>query len=383
MDYQKPDPENGSGPTGPRVEDDFVRSLRPAKTLTRRRLPAALPFAIAGILVVSSIAFGATVVRSIVTPTSSATPVIVGDDETDAPVITEAPVTDAPPTEAPVTDAPVITAPPTKTPTKAPTKAPTKTDPPAANPADLGTLSATDNGNGSYKFCWNAYTGGTQFNYYKLSGVAYPGTPGYAEGAGYWEVINPGTTCVNHTVAAGTWNVNVEAIYYPSGPAVALAKTSTLKLCVTGTTKTAPPVATLVLRLDSVDPMTASPKGVHLSWDAYTGPYLNYYGIVRVNDTGMPTLSIGQTPTPNFGVTAHGWTDTNVVAGHTYTYKLWAFSDQTYAAGVVPNCQVATILGASNTVTVTIPEATPTPPPASVAPPTPSTSPAPSISPTS
>ena len=98
MGNQTHDPEYGSSPNGARVEDDLVRALKPANGTPGRRLPAALPFAIVGILVISSIAFGANVMSSIVTPDPSATPVIVGDENpTDAPTLapTEAP-TDAP-----------------------------------------------------------------------------------------------------------------------------------------------------------------------------------------------------------------------------------------------------------------------------------------------
>ena len=94
MDYQRPDPENGPSPSGPRVEDDFVRPLKPMRTTPHRRLPAALPFAIAGILVVSSVAFGATFLKNVITPTSSATPgvvIVVDPSGSPAPSISEKP----------------------------------------------------------------------------------------------------------------------------------------------------------------------------------------------------------------------------------------------------------------------------------------------------
>jgi hypothetical protein len=105
MDYQRPDPDQGPPQYGARVEDDFVRPLQPMKSISHRRLPAALPFAIAGILVVSSIALGATVIRQAVTPPPDASGVDVGD-ESPAPsvAVSEAPTVTV--TEAP---APVVT----------------------------------------------------------------------------------------------------------------------------------------------------------------------------------------------------------------------------------------------------------------------------------
>jgi hypothetical protein len=65
MDYQRPGPDQGQSPFNPRVEDDFVRPLTPMRGVSRRRLPAALPFALAGILVVSSVAFGAAIFANV------------------------------------------------------------------------------------------------------------------------------------------------------------------------------------------------------------------------------------------------------------------------------------------------------------------------------
>ena len=84
MDYQRPDPEQGSSQYSARVEDDFVRPLQPMKSVSQRRLPAALPLALAGILVVSSVAFGAAVIRNAVTPPPDASGVVVGDESQSA-----------------------------------------------------------------------------------------------------------------------------------------------------------------------------------------------------------------------------------------------------------------------------------------------------------
>jgi hypothetical protein len=327
--------------------------------------------------VVSSIAFGATVVRSIVTPTSSATPVMVGDDETPAPALspTAGPTTTrtAAPTTA-VTEAPTeepTTAAPTHEPTRAPVKTsePVEKPDPTANAADLGALRVTDNGT-QFTFCWDAYTGGTEFSYYKVSGVPYPDQPGYAETGVYWDYVGPGTASITIPVKPGkiqpgTWNVNVEAIYYPDGVRTALARTSAIKLKVAGgpAGPTAPPVASLTLTVDSVGPNTLSAAGVHLSWTKYAGSYFSYYGIVR--SEGAPTLAVGEVPSLFYtdNISNLSFTDTSARPGHTYRYKLWAFSERTFG-NVVPNCAVGTILAVSNTVEVAIPvSASPTPAP--------------------
>jgi len=94
MDHQTPDLEHGPSPSSARVEDDLVQPLKPLRGISHRRLPAAIPFAIAGLLVVTSVAFGATFARGLVSPaatshatshaTAHATPSpttnVIGDD---------------------------------------------------------------------------------------------------------------------------------------------------------------------------------------------------------------------------------------------------------------------------------------------------------------
>ena len=71
MDYHRPDPDTGSLPSGARVEDDFVRPLRPMRGGSHLRLPAAMPFAFAAILVVSpsgAYAYGPTTILHLIVP---------------------------------------------------------------------------------------------------------------------------------------------------------------------------------------------------------------------------------------------------------------------------------------------------------------------------
>ncbi len=463
MDYHRPDPDYRSSPTGGRVEDDFVRPLTPMRGTSHRRLPAALPFAIAAIFVVSGVAFGATVIRNIVAPSPSASAVLVGDENpTDEPTLE--------PTDAP-TDGPVGA--PTEGPTAAPegqltinvnalpgkaqvtwsaytgpefayykvvrsrdgtaawplgagdtlvaaidnkatltfldgsgagtftyrvfavksadsgyavlassdnktvTVAPAATKPPAqpiANPADLGALLVTDNGNGTYTFHWNAYTGGIDFSYYKLDGQLYPNTPGYVENGGhYWAYANTSTTSTTIPVEPGTWNIVVEAVYYPDVAASA-AKTHVLKLTVAP--RTAPPVLSLTLNY------YLAGDNAHVYWSKYTGPYFKYYGLVRTEGSTQPVLQVGATPQFYFdNVNTLFYADTtHLIPGHTYHYRVYAFTDQAFGS-LVPACTVGTILAVSNVVDVTIPvppSPTPTPTPA----PTPTPTPAPTATPT-
>lgn len=140
MDFQGPDSDQGS-PQGT-VENDFVRPLQPMKGVSRRRLPAALPFAIAGLLVVTSVALGAGIIRQSVTPPPDASGVVAGDDN---PTDTPLPTITASPTVA-ITDAPVVTAAPTAV-------------PPLAVQASLSGTSV--------KIEWSCYQG-DNFAYYKV-----------------------------------------------------------------------------------------------------------------------------------------------------------------------------------------------------------------------
>jgi hypothetical protein len=469
MDHNGQDPDYGSPNSGARVEDDFVRPLKPMRGHPHHRLGAAMPLAIAGILVVSGLAFGATVVQSIVAPPPTASAIVVGDDDpTDAP--TDAPTdvpTDRPtatptatPTDAP-TDAPTTAPTPgqltisvealagkaritwsaytgsdfayykvvrsaggtadwplgsgdtlvaaisnhatvtyldscgagtftyrvfavrsadsgyevlassgNKTVTVAP--APTKAPTPVSDPTDMGALRVTDNGDGTYTFSWNAYTGPIDFTYYKLDGQPFPHTPGYVENGGhYWSCVGTDTTSTTIAVEPGTWNIVVEAVYYPNGGSAAAGKTDVLKLAVAP--HTAPPVLTLTLQ------GYAASNGVHLAWSKYTGPYFSDYGIVRTTGSTAPVLQLGTTPPFYFGdVNKLNYIDTTHLAPGTYHYRVYAFSDQTLApAGLMaPACQAGTILAVSNILDITITvSASPTPTPTPVATPVPTPTP--------
>ena len=152
MDHQKPDPENGSSPSEARVEHDFVQALKPMRGASHRRLPAALPFAIAGMLVVTSVAFGATFARNMVSPQATAKPTtnVIGDD---GPVEGSSP-------SASLGDSPSASASASASASESPTTPTT--------PKSPGELSITvDALAGKAKITWSAYTG-DDFAYYKV-----------------------------------------------------------------------------------------------------------------------------------------------------------------------------------------------------------------------
>ena len=93
--------------------------------------------------------------------------------------------------------------------------APTPTLPATQN---LGALGVTDNGGGKYTFTWSAYTGGWDFDAYKVVYTAWDGSPSYASGDGYWAAIGPGgTSSGSIDVPSGDWSVRVQAVGWPSG----------------------------------------------------------------------------------------------------------------------------------------------------------------------
>ena len=216
---------------------------------------------------------------------------------------------------------------------------PTATD----NPADLGTLHAVKNSDGTYTFSWAAYTGDTDFTYYKLDGQPYPATPGYVENNGnYWACLDNSTTSVTIKVDPGTWNVNVEAVYFPDSGAAAAAKTDTLKLVVA-----AAPIPSIGLTV------TVGKDGfAHLSWDQYKGDHFQDYLIART-EHGTPTQA--NVIQEISDVTATSWVDKTVEPGHTYYYRVFAWTSETF-------CDGGTILAQSPVKKVTVPDtATPTP----------------------
>ncbi len=296
MDPQKPgwtpDPYDRLGVEDvdePRIEEDTLKPLTPVRH-SRSKLPAAVSFALMGILAIGGIAFGANVVLPLV-GAPQGTPVIEPDDTEppDIAITTEEPT--AEPTDVAVVEpTDEVTDPteePTATPTEEPTAQPTEkpannpaptqkatTKPPATGPVNLGNISVTDKGNNCYRFSWQGYTG-KSFNYWKLVYGDW-GTSPYYPAFPYWAVLDPGTTSWEGCIDAGDYAVRVQAIYYPNGSAVAAAQTNILHLTVTGTKAT--PAPTVNLGNLSV---TKGTDGCYtFSWQAFSGVDFNYWKLV-------------------------------------------------------------------------------------------------------
>jgi hypothetical protein len=358
MDYQRPDPENGSN--GARVEDDFIKPLRPMKSISHRRLPAALPFALAGILVVSSVAFGATIVRNLVLPSASATPVVVGDDD---------------PTEAPtleITEAPSVE--PSVAPTQEPTVAPTAE--PSAPAEHVLTLAATVSGN-KVKIDWTRYQG-EDFAYYKVVRstdelVSWPLGAGDKLVAAISDIDT--LTFTDCPPAGTTVYFQVFAVKNSESGYETLADSNIVSVKMPAATPRPASTCSISLTARLITP-TASSGGVNaatvsgtqvkLTWTKYRCDNFNYYGVVRAE--GAPTLAIDGLPnlfyTSNQGTLQMIDPDNKngsagpLLPGHTYKYRVWAFSEKkgvTAAGQVNPACYVGSILAVSNIVTVTIP----------------------------
>lgn len=378
MDYQRPDPDKGSSPNGARVEDDFVRPLSPMRSVSRHSLPAALPFALAGLLVVSSVVFGAAVVQNLAPPSTSASPIVVGDDN------------------------------PTPTATLAATPTATPTETPGDAIPGILTL-AVEALPGQAGLTWGAYTG-ADFAYYKVV-RSTDGTATWPTGEGDTLVAaidNVGTVTFTDDSGAGTFTYRVFAVKSAGAAyeilAMSVDVTATVGAAPTATPKptpkptpiatpklTAPPVVALTLEATGTD--NGSYYTVHLTWTKYTGPYFNYYGIQKSAPgtpsalPADPTLAVGATPwwyTENVNTTSNAgdlapFTFKMGATEKTYKFKLWAYTEQSLAysdGGVVPACYVGTFLGISNVVTVTIPaKVAPTPTPSPTPTPTPTPTP--------
>ncbi len=460
---QRPDPSHGSPETqDARIEEDFIGPLTPMKNMSHPRLPAALPFALAGVLVVSGLAFGAQFVK----PSSGdhANPTLgqAGHERTHATQTATATLDESEPTaEEPVetaTETATTIATPTATPTAARTAKPTTkptaspargltlsaavvsgkvkltwsaytgsdfayykvvrssdatvawplgyddtllqaigsktqtsvtvsapagktysyrvfavkssdegyavllasnvrtlatpaaTEPVTDTPIDLGAITATRNSS-CYTLTWNAYDGPIDFSYYKLSGTTGSGPFGYVEGTGYWAVLNPGTVSWTGAIKPGSWRIKVEAVYYPDGAAKA-AETQILTLQVAVPEPTPAPAAMdLAVALADGKPS--------LTWSRFDGDGFQSYAIVRSETNSNPVYpmtagatTVRKTISSQDTVT---WTDSDVVAGHTYYYRVQAL--------VGGDC--GTSLGAVSPVrSASIPDAAPTEVPA-------------------
>jgi hypothetical protein len=109
--------------------------------------------------------------------------------------------------------------------------APTPTLPATQN---LGALTVSDDGGGKYTFSWAPYTGGWDFDAYKLVYVPWDGIPSYTTGSPYWAAVSPGSTITGSIgIPTGDWSVRIQAIGWPfGGEAYVFGQTSVFHLTV-------------------------------------------------------------------------------------------------------------------------------------------------------
>jgi hypothetical protein len=333
MDYQRPDPEG-------RIEDDFIRPVTPAKNASRRRLPAALPIAIAGLLVVSSVAFGATVVYQFV---AQRTPVVLEDEPDPGTVPTAEP-----------------TAEPTVEPTAEPTVAPTPT--PEPSPVEM-TLTAKLSG-GKVVLTWSGFKG-DDFAYY--AAFAYYKVVRSTDEVVSWPIGENDTvvaaisdpsqlTLTDAAPVGSTYSYRVFAVNSSTEGYGVIGLTNVVTIAVPKPTPncTMSLSATLVdVSYDARPNVVAVPtKAVKLTWTKYRCDYFEAYLVLRSTTNSKPNA-----PLPYDGTEARieigsvstlTWTDTEVVSGQTYYFRVVAWNSKVF-------CDGGTVLARTNVVKVVIP----------------------------
>jgi hypothetical protein len=352
MERPGPGRDYGSAPSGARVEDDFTRPLTPIKAPSRR-LSAALPLAVVAMLVVATVAFGATVIRPMVVgPDPSATPVDGGDDQPD----------ETPTATATVTLSPTPTATPTKAPTAPPTAAPT---------AQSNGLTLTARLSGTkVVLTWTAYSG-EDFAYYKVvrssdKTAAWPLGTGDTLVAAIGDVAK--LTFTDCPPAGKTWSYEVFAVKTVADGYAVLTSTNLVAIAVPAPTAR-PTVKPTVKPTPKPTPKPTTSCGIsltykvvhaqaQLTWTKYHCANFEDYVVVRSNSStvDVPLPNDGTSAMQELGdVNALTWTDDSVKPGHTYYYRVMAWTSKTF-------CEGGTVLAKTNMVKVTIPAAaTPTP----------------------
>jgi hypothetical protein len=346
MDNQRPDSDQGA-PQGT-VENDFVRPLQPMKSVSHRRLPAALPFAIAGLLVVTSVALGAGIIRQNVTPPPDASAVVVGDDnptDTPTPVITETPT-------LVITEAPVVTPVPT----------------PVPNLTLAVSLSGTQ-----VKVEWSRYQG-DNLAYYKVvrstdGTVAWPLGDGdtlaaaisdidqlsYVDAAPLgktftYEVFAVKSSADGYAVLVGS---NVVAIATPEPTPTPTPKPTPAPATNCGIGSLSYSIVAPTASVGGVQPAhVVSGYTVKFSWSKYHCDNFQMYVLVRSDSSNIQVplvSSSGNDPVNEYGdQNATSGQDDSVQAGHTYYYLVMVWTDKTF-------CYGGTVLAQTQVVKVVIP----------------------------
>jgi hypothetical protein len=278
--------------------------------------------------------------------------------------------TASPPASATAAATPTPTPKPTPKPTPTPTPTPTPKPTPTPTPkptgiAYLGSLSISQNANGSYRFSWPEYTG-HGFQYYKL--VYGPwGTQPTFNGSNYW-ACNEAVADTNWTgyVEPGDWAVRLQVVDESSGKIVIRAQTQVLRL------KVSVPATKDLGQLQWRDNGDGTYK---FWWTGYSDLPFSYYKLVFGPDPSDPSYVTGS---PYWAVPATGATSVKLTVGEgnfqpgEWSVRIQAIGYPFGSAYVYAQTSVAH-------VTVS-PPATPTPEPTPE--PTPSPTPEPTPSPT-
>jgi hypothetical protein len=290
---------------------------------------------------------------------------------------TPAPSESAAPTAAPsasettaATEAPTRSPAPTPAPSKTPQPTPTPTPKPTGV-AYLGSLSISQNANGSYSFSWPKYSG-HGFEYYKL--VYGPwGTQPTFKGSNYW-ACNDSVGDTNWTgfVEPGDWAVRLQVVDESSGKIVIRAQTQVVRL------KVSVPATKDLGGLQWRDNGDGTYK---FSWTGYSDLPFSYYKLVFGPDPSDPSYVTGS---PYWAVPGTGATSVKLTVGEgNFQPGVWSVRIQAigYPFGS------AYVYAQTSVAHVTVsPPATPTPEPTptpTIEPtPTPTPEPTPTPSPT-
>ena len=320
-----------------------VSEKKPRRTM---RVAVAGPGALASVLLIGAVAFGASSLRG---PSADATDPDPGSRAADPkataePKPSEKPKDDAPkasakPAEQPKADAPKATEKPKDDAPKAADKpkATEKPKPAPTTPTALAPEGWTKET--KVKLAWKAYTG-DGFEYYKVV-RSTDGTASWPAGgddtvvgvigeksATWWADVPP----------CGTpWTYRVFAVRHGDAGYVTLGATNPVTLSVT-----CAPAPTPVVVVPLAFEVTATADGIALSWEACTSEHFTAYKVVRsktnpdprypLNDGAELIAAIGDPGQATF-------VDTNVASGETWTYRVVAVTSG--STGHVPIGQTA------------------------------------------
>jgi FecR protein./Ribosomal protein L9, N-terminal domain. len=196
------------------------------------------------------------------------------------PVASLVPSPTVAPTAAPTAD-------PFRQPTLGPTRRPTPRPTPAG-PPNLGNLTISDNGNGTFTFNWPKYTG-DGFTFYKLVYADWGRTPSYPASP-YW-ACNSGVDQNSWTgsIDIGDYAVRVQVVDESKG-SVIRAQTKVVRLKVTGPTPTPGPTPPPTQSLGSLSVQDDGGGYFTFSWAPYTGGWpFDAYKLVYMTWPGSPS----------------------------------------------------------------------------------------------